>query len=174
MSTPQTAERERVRVYATGACEGFEKLRESLGNHREIELVGASAHVADGAAALAGGHLDAVLHATRSASLPADELAALREHTRAPVLIVASSGSRRMLQEALDSDVADVLLLPQLVDNVVFAVRKATHTTRRPHETGGSRRGKIVTVFSPKGGTGKTVTATNLAAALAKFEQRKT
>src|SRR5712691_10286492 len=174
MSTPQTTERPRVRVYATGACEGFEKLRDSLGNRAEIELVGASAHVADGAAALAGGHLDAVLHATRSASMPADELAAIREHTRAPVLVVASSGSSRMLEEALDADIADVLLLPQLVENVVFAVRKATHTTRHLHASGPGRQGKIVTVFSPKGGTGKTVTATNLAAALAKFEGKKT
>src|SRR6059058_4858843 len=174
MSPSETTQRERVRIYATGACDGFDKLRDSLAQHPEIELVGASPHVADGAAALAGGHLDAVLHATRSASLPKDELAAIREHTRAPVLIVASSGSSRMLEEALEADVADVLLLPQLVENVVFAVRKATHTTRRPHETGGSRRGKIVTVFSPKGGTGKTVTATNLASALAKFEGKKT
>ena len=116
MSTHETTQRERVRVFATGACEGFEKLRESLAGHPEIELVGASANVDDGAAALAGGHLDAVLHATRSASLPADELAAIREHTRAPVLVVASSGSSRMLEEALDSEVADVLLLPQLSD----------------------------------------------------------
>ena len=174
MSTHETTQRERVRVFATGACEGFEKLRESLAGHPEVELVGASANVADGAAALAGGHLDAVLHATRSASLPADELAAIREHTRAPVLIVASGGSSRMLEEALDADVADVLLLPQLVENVVFAMRKATHTTRQAHPSGGGRHGKIVTVFSPKGGTGKTVMATNLAAACAKFEGRKT
>src|ERR671937_1828403 len=136
MSTPQTTERERVRIYASGACEGFEKLRDSLGNHPEIEFVGASAHVADGAAALAGGHLDAVLHATRSASLPGDELAAIREHTRAPVLIVASSGSSRMLEDALEADVADVLLLPQLVENVVFAIRKATHTMRHTRTSG--------------------------------------
>src|ERR671932_1804923 len=163
MNGQHTQERNRVRIYATGACEGFEKLRESLSGHPEIELVGASAHVADGAAALAGGHLDAILHGTRSASLPAGELAAIREHTRAPVLIVASGGSSRMLEEALEADVADVLLLPQLVENVVFAVRKATHTTRHAAAAGGGRQGKIVTVFSPKGGTGKTVTATNLA-----------
>jgi pilus assembly protein CpaE len=170
----ETTQRERVRVYATGSCEGFEKLRDSLANHPEIEMVGASMHVADGAAALAGGHLDAVLHATRGAYLPADELAAIREHTRAPVLILASSSSAGLLEQALDADVADVLLLPQLVENVVFAIRKATHTTRRHHETGPGRHGRIVTVFSPKGGTGKTVTATNLAAACAKFEGRKT
>jgi pilus assembly protein CpaE len=175
MSTPDTNHRERVRVYATGSCEGFEKLRDSLASHPEVELIGASASAAEGAAALAGGHLDAVLHATRSASLPADELAALREHTRAPILIVASAGSSRMLEEALDAEVADVLLLPQLVENVVFAIRKATHSRAHAPAAGGSgRHGKIVTVFSPKGGTGKTVTATNLATALAKFEQRKT
>jgi pilus assembly protein CpaE len=171
-----TGRRDRVRLHATGSCEGFDKLCESLASHPDIELVGTSVHVADGAAALAGGHLDAVLHATRGASLPADELAAIREHTRAPVLIVASSNSSGLLEQALDADVSDVLLLPQLVENVVFAIRKATHTsTRRTPESGGvGRHGKIVTVFSPKGGTGKTVIATNLAAACAKFEGYKT
>src|SRR5712691_5157726 len=128
MSTAtETTTRERVRVYATGSCEGFDKLRDSLASHPEIELVGASTSVADGAAALAGGHLDAVLHATRGATLPADELAAIREHTRAPILMIASSGSAGLLEQALNADVADVLLLPQLVENIVFAIRKATH-----------------------------------------------
>jgi pilus assembly protein CpaE len=176
MSSPTEKPREKVRIYATGSCEGFEKLRESLANHPEIEMVGASLSVADGAGALAGGHLEAVLHATRDATLPGDELASIREHTRAPVLLVASNGSSGLLEQALDSDVSDVLLLPQLVENVVFAIRKATHTTRRSSSDlgGAGRKGKIVTVFSPKGGTGKTVTATNLAAACAKFEGRKT
>jgi pilus assembly protein CpaE len=173
-----TQQRERVRLFATGSCEGFEKLRESLASHPEIELVGASTDVAGGAAPLAGGHLDAVLHATRSTTFPADEITAIRSHTRCPILIVASSGSAGLLEQALDSDVSDVLLLPQLVENVVFAIRKATHSGRRhaagSASNGGRRHGKIVTVFSPKGGTGKTVTATNLATACAKFEGRKT
>jgi pilus assembly protein CpaE len=169
-----TNQRQRIRLYATGSCEGFEKLCDSLASHPEIEMVGSSVTVGAGAAALAGGHLDAVLHATRGASLPADELAAIREHTRAPVMLVASSGGSTLLEQALDSDVTDVLLLPQLVENVVFAIRKATHSGRRHTDGGAGRHGKIVTVFSPKGGTGKTVTATNLAAACAKFEKRKT
>jgi pilus assembly protein CpaE len=174
MTAPETTERERLRLYCTGSCEGFDKLRQSLAGHPELELLGASVTVAEGAAALAGGHLDAVLHATRGASLPADELAALRDHTRAPILIVASGGSQSMLEQALDADVADVLLLPQLVENVVFAIRKATHTRARHQSSGPGRNGKIVTVFSPKGGTGKTVTATNLATAFAKYEAKKT
>ena len=47
MSTAtETTTRERVRVYATGSCEGFDKLLESLATHPEIELVGASTSVA--------------------------------------------------------------------------------------------------------------------------------
>jgi pilus assembly protein CpaE len=177
MSGTDSTQRERVRLYATGSCEGFDKLRDSLASHPEIELVGASTDVASGAGALAGGHLQAVLHATRSTSFPADEINSIREHTRAPILLVASSGSAGLLDQALDADVSDVLLLPQLVENVVFAIRKSTHSGRRHADSnggGGGRHGKIVTVFSPKGGTGKTVTATNLATACAKFEGRKT
>jgi hypothetical protein len=84
MTAPETTERERLRLFCTGSCEGFDKLRQSLAAHPELELLGASATVAEGAGALAGGHLDAVLHATRGGTLPADELAALRQHTRAP------------------------------------------------------------------------------------------
>src|SRR5947208_3997271 len=176
MTGSENTQRERVRLFVTGSCEGFDKLRESLASHPEIELVGSSTDVAGGAAALSGGHLDAVLHATRSSTLPADELEAIRQHTRSPLLIVASSGSAGLLEQALDADVSDVLLLPQLVENVVFAIRKATHSGRRHASSngGGGRHGKIVTVFSPKGGTGKTVMATNLATACAKFEGRKT
>ena len=63
--------------------------------------------------------------ARAAASLPAHELAAIREYTRAPVVLLASVESAALLEEALEADVADVLLLPQLTENVVFAIRKA-------------------------------------------------
>jgi len=79
-----------------------------------------------------------------------------------------------MLEQALDADVSDLLLLPQLTHNVVFAIRK-------PPTCGGRRRrppgrtGRVLTVFSLRRvGTGKTVVATNLAAALVKREGRRT
>jgi pilus assembly protein CpaE len=175
MSFEQNNGRERLRVYLTGSCDGLESLRETLATHPELELVGASENVSEAAAALAGGHLQVVLHATRSHSLPGDELAAIREYTRAPVLVLASGEASRLLDEALESDgVADVMLLPQLPENVVFAVRKAAVAARKGAGGSSSRHGTLVTVFSPKGGTGKTVIATNLAAALAKNESRKT
>jgi pilus assembly protein CpaE len=162
-----------VRIYMTGSCEGFEKLRDSLTQQPGLEVVGSSEQVASALAALAGGHLDCVLHCTSAPTLPAHELAVIREQTRSPILLVASGEPSTLLDEALGADVADVIVLPQLTENVVFAIRKATHAGRRVAESG-IRQGRIVTVFSPKGGTGKTVIATNLGAALAKREGSKT
>jgi pilus assembly protein CpaE len=174
MSTDTSvATREQVRIFVTGSCEGLDDLRDALEQHTEIELVGSNEGVADSAGVLAGGHLEVVLHATRSPRLPLDELAAIREYTPAPVIVVASNATSELLGEALEADVADVLPLPQMADNVVFAIRKASKSGGRP-AAAPSRRGRIVTVFSPKGGTGKTVLSTNLAAAFAKEEGKRT
>jgi len=66
------------------------------------------------------------------------------------------------------------MLLPQDVENVAFALRRAGRTDGRPAAEPETRQGRIVTVFSPKGGIGKTVMATNLAAMLAGEEGRRT
>src|SRR5262249_162281 len=156
----------RVRVFVTGVCDGLPDLREALAKHPEIELVGWSDNVLEGASTLTGGHLQVVLHATRSATLPANDVAAIREHTRRPVTWLASGRSPSVVEDGLDADVADVMLLPQLTDNVVFAIKKACHAGRKQQANGGGRQGRLVTVFSPKGGTGKTVLSTNLSASL--------
>jgi pilus assembly protein CpaE len=162
-----------IRVFFTGDCDGFDALRAALTDTGDLDVVGSNPNVAAAAGTLVGGHLDCVLHATRSATFPATEVAAIREHTRAPIILVASGGeAASMLEHALEMDVADVLLLPQLTHNVVFAVRKASHA-RRQLQTA-VHRGRVITVFSPKGGTGKTVVSTNLAAALAKHEGKRT
>jgi pilus assembly protein CpaE len=163
--------RDCIRVYVTGACDGLEPLLESLKANEELELLGRSEHIAMAAPILAGGHLQVVLHATRSPVLPINELAAIRELTRAPVILISSSEASALLEEALEAGVTDVLVLPQLVENVVFAIRKACHSSRHP-EVAAAAEGKIVTVFSPKGGTGKTVIAANLGAVLAQEGKR--
>ena len=164
---------DRVRIDFTGDCEGFDALRGALATTDEVDVVGASVAVDAAATPLAGGHLDCVLHATRDSFFPANDVAAIRELTRAPIILVASGAEAAvMLESAIEMDVADVLLLPQLTHNVVFAIRKASHA-RRQLQTA-AHRGRVVTVFSPKGGTGKTVVATSLAAMLAKKEGRRT
>jgi pilus assembly protein CpaE len=164
----ETTESQPTRLYFTGDCDGLTDLREALSNHPDFEVVGWSDHVAQAAGVLAGGHLDCVLHGTRSESFPSTEIAAIREQTRTPIVVVASGSAGSLLDEALRADVADVLMLPQLVDNAAFTIRKASHVRRQPSVVGTRQQGRVVTVFSPKGGTGKTSTASNLAASLAK------
>ena len=161
--------RERVRVFMTGSCEGLPELKDALERHLEVDFVGWAEGVPDASSTLTGGHLQVVLHGTRSSALPADEIASIREHTRAPIILLASGEASTMLE----ADVSDVLLLPQMTENVVFSIRKASHAGRRAQGMSG-KRGRIITIFSPKGGTGKTVMATNLASALAKFEGKST
>jgi pilus assembly protein CpaE len=167
------SDQQKTRIYFTGQCEGLPELRDALKEHDDLEVVGWSDHVAQASGVLAGGHLDCVVHGTRLESFPATEVAAIREQTRAPIVIVASGSATAILEEALEAEIADVLLLPQLVENVVFTIRKAAHAKRGMPTVTRSQLGRVVTVFSPKGGTGKTVTASNLAAALAK-QGRKT
>ena len=162
-----------IRAYLIGSCDGFDSLRQQLANHAEIELIGESDHVNQATTVLAGGHLDCVLYATRESAFPAADIAAIREQTRTPLILVASGEAGAMLEQALDSDVSDLLLLPQLTHNVVFSIRKAAHVRRQVQAATG-RTGRVITVFSPKGGTGKTTVATNLAAALTKREGKRT
>lgn len=164
---------DRVRIYFTGDCEGYDTLRAALATSDEVDVVGAAVQVGAATTPLSGGHLDCVLHATRASTFPAGEVAEIKEYTRAPIILVASGAeAAAMLESAIEMDVADVLLLPQLTHNVVFAIRKASHA-RRQLQTA-AHRGRVMTVFSPKGGTGKTVVATSLAAMLAKTEGRRT
>src|SRR3954447_13090614 len=119
--------KDKIRVFFTGDCDGFDALRAALAESDEVDVVGANQHVGQAAAPLAGGHLACVVHATRASSFPGDGVASIREHSRAPVILVASGGeAASMLEQALEMDVADVLLLPQLTHNVVFAIRKAS------------------------------------------------
>jgi pilus assembly protein CpaE len=175
MSIESNGTREPIRIFVCGSCEGSAALVETIAQEPGLELVGVSQTARDAAGVLSGGHLNVVLHATDGQTLPADELSVIREHTRAPIVVLASGEASQLLEQALDADVADVLLLPQLMENVLFAIRKAAHAGRRllVGPATAISHGRIVTVFSPKGGTGKTAIATNLATALAKHESKR-
>ena len=151
MTTNNDNSREAIRIFVCGSCEGSAPLVEALAQEPGLELVGVSPTAREAVGTLSGGHLAAVVYATGGQTLPADELAIVREHTRAPIVVLASGEATQLLEQALDADVADVLLLPQLTDNVVFSIRKAAHAGRRLMAGPGTvvSHGRIVTVFSP-------------------------
>ena len=149
--------RDRVRIFVTGCVRGPRRscARRSASTPSSSSSARAE-RVADGAGALAGGHLGAVLHATPGGSLPADDIAAIREYTRAPILLLASvestaparggaRGRRGRRPPAPAADRERRLRDPQ---GDAHAGRRA-QARRRP------RRGRIVTVFSPEGRDGQ-------------------
>ncbi|MGH9039799.1 MAG: P-loop NTPase [Acidimicrobiia bacterium] len=112
----------------------------------------------------------------------ADGLAEIEALTRrwpevACILVVAEL-STGLLQQALRSGVKDVLgsptdsqLLHESVDRVARSLPVApTAVTLTPGEPG--ERGQVITVSSTKGGSGKSVVATNLAVSLARRSDR--
>jgi len=100
--------------------------------------------------------------------LPAgDALALARELAPAPVVLVSRSPQPALLAEALRAGVAEVVAAEE--SRTLREVLRRLAGSAVPPAAGSSktRRGRVVTVFSAKGGSGKTTLALNLAATLA-------
>ncbi len=92
-------------------------------------------------------------------------------------VVVAPTVNSALLRKAMRAGVADVVSLSDSISEISDAIASAGDTAARwrtatphPAETPAQEapRGKIITVFSTKGGVGKTVLSTNLAVVLAK------
>jgi pilus assembly protein CpaE len=106
-----------------------------------------------------------VLHVVASSSAPglAEEVAEVRKASSAPLILAAYGEPNGIVELGLAVGAADVLTLPQANETLLFALQKAGRANRA---TPGA--GRILTVFSPKGGSGKTVLSTNIAVAVAR------
>ena len=63
----------------------------------------------------------------------------------------------------------DVVMLPVAPDEVLFALQKAIARKAGAAEASSFSRAPLICVLGPKGGTGKTLTSTSLAVALAEY-----
>ena len=103
-----------------------------------------------------------------AATLPSDLLAALADPAAPGVVALADRHPIRWFQEALRLGVDDVLCLPQTPQSLGMAAAKARAARSRRAPLGDSDGGHVFTVFSTKGGSGRTVIATNLAVSSAR------
>jgi MinD-like ATPase involved in chromosome partitioning or flagellar assembly len=107
--------------------------------------------------------VDVILHVSTADSPVSREIAALREQTNAPIVLGLVGDQEGLVDEALDSALSDVLMLPQPANVIAFALRKAARS--RLSELASASR--VIMVSSTKGGTGKTSLAVNLAVGFA-------
>ena len=89
-----------------------------------------------------------------------------RQLASRPALVVLHTGSSNgFMEQAFGAGADDLITLPQPTHELAFALEKAI--ARRRGATTPAQEGVMITVLGPKGGTGKTLTACNLAVALA-------
>jgi len=79
-----------------------------------------------------------------------------------------------LFEEALEADIADVVVLPESAERVAFTLRRAARAAMYSAGAPEERPARMITVFSPKGGTGKTVISTSLATSIARNEGLRT
>jgi pilus assembly protein CpaE len=98
------------------------------------------------------------------------------------LMLVAEEVTADLLRKGMRIGVSDVLEMPLDEDKIEAAIeqfahdvlrRKSSVAAHRPPEEEAKQQGRIVTVTSAKGGSGKTVLATNLALLLNRFPDKK-
>ena len=87
-----------------------------------------------------------------------------------PIIALYAGNPNGFMDPAFRAGADDLIVLPQPPDQLAFELQKIIARRRGPGAE--TRRGAMITVLGPKGGTGKTVTATNLAVALAEAGAR--
>ncbi len=93
-------------------------------------------------------------------------------------LIVAESVTANLLRAAMRAGVVDVIEAPLTEEKIAGAISQFSSDVLKLHApatgatAGGADQGQIITVMSAKGGSGKTVTATNLAVLLAREAEK--
>ena len=126
------------------------------------------------AAALETQQLDIVVIACRGFSDRAVFLVdrAVRLDPDRPVIILADGSPAGFVRRIFELGAEDILPLPQSGEQVRFAIHKTVQRRLGSNAASGQDNARIVAVLGPKGGTGKTLTSTNLAVVLAQRGQR--
>jgi pilus assembly protein CpaE len=96
----------------------------------------------------------------------------VRERPGMPIVVLAQDSPEGFLRRVFEVGADDAVRLPESPEQVNFMIQKVLVRKRATGSLRGTDgTGPMICVLGPKGGTGKTVTATNLAAALAQAGQ---
>ena len=172
-----------IRIFISGSCAGLAEVRQALSAHDALKVVGTAVDAPSAGDRLREEQVDVLLHgSSRGDRLPTQDIHTLQSANAAPIVIVTSGCTPEFLQEALAHGVQDVAILPQLTESLVFTLRRAhvlnANAPRPQIAAGGPSRsggeGRVITVFSPKGGVGKSTISTGLSGAYCHGMKRNT
>jgi pilus assembly protein CpaE len=103
------------------------------------------------------GHDDAVMHMVDHA---------VKHRPDRPVVVMSEASPNGFLRQAFEAGADDVITLPQSPEQLGFMLEKVI-ARKKGLAVPGRAAAPLIAVLGPKGGTGKTLVATNLAVALA-------
>ena len=165
-------------IRALVAVEGLDvfDVQRALPDDAAFELVGVTDGVDDTVRTLESREVDVILVACQGRE---DDRSlqiidnAHRTSPEVPIIVLSTSSPNGFLRRAFESGAADMALFPQSKEQLRFAMSKAIARAPRKGRAPGERTdGRLICVLGPKGGTGKTLTSTNLAVALALAGQK--
>jgi pilus assembly protein CpaE len=90
---------------------------------------------------------------------------AVNQDSERPVIVLSQGSSNGFVHRVFEAGAEDILMLPQSSQTVSFTIQKSL-ARRGGARVRGSNPGRLIVVLGPKGGTGKTLTSTNLAVAM--------
>src|SRR6476469_9827655 len=90
---------------------------------------------------------------------------AVKQRPDRPVVVMSEASPNGFLRQAFEAGADDVITLPQSSEQVAFTLQKVI-ARRKGLAMPGKAAAPIIAVLGPKGGTGKTLVATNLAVSL--------
>ena len=94
--------------------------------------------------------------------------AAAKQRPDRPVVILSESPANGFVRRLFEAGADDIVILPESPDRVHFTLQKAVARKQGSAVATGIAAGPMICILGPKGGSGKTVTATNLTLGLAR------
>lgn len=157
-----------IRILVTLAEHGDRQLVESaLGNEQSLEIVGYADNLDDWRAFLEQpGDLVVVGCYGHDGNVTTMVDHAVKHRPDRPVVVMSEASPNGFLRQVFEAGADDVITLPQSSEQVAFTLQKVI-ARRKGLAVPGKATAPLVAVLGPKGGTGKTLIATNLAVALA-------
>ena len=97
---------------------------------------------------------------------------AVKQHPDRPIVVICETSPNGFVRRVFEAGADDIVTLPESPDRVLFALQKAVARKQGAAVATGLALSPMICVLGPKGGTGKTLTSSNLAVSLARMGRK--